>query len=121
MSITAPHVRHAMRAPYERLCKRPFKSFTMGGCYWMQHKGKIIVVREWDKCPTETLTALPVIYDHRFKLTSAPIGVQIRAIRKELWPLFKHQFDTPDIPYQVFLSLPIVVENNMYTWHELDW
>jgi hypothetical protein len=120
--ITTRHVRHGMNAVYERLRETPFKPFTMGGCYWMQqHKGELIVVREWDKCPIQTITTQSMIYDNRFKLASAPMGVQIRPIRKELWPIFKHQFDNPDIPYQVFLSLPITIENTIYTWHEIDW
>lgn len=119
--VTTADVRHGMDAVYARVCETPFKPFTIGGCYWMMHKGEMIIVREWDKCPTLTITKLPVIYDYRFRLTTAPIGVQIRSIRKELWPLFKHQFDTPDIPYQVFLSLPITEEQSMYTGHEIDW
>lgn len=121
IQVTTAHMRHAMNASYQRLCDEPFKPFTMGGCYWMQQKGELIIVREWNKCPTETITSQTFVYDHRFKLTTAPIGGQVRPIRKELWSLFKHQFDTPGIPYQVFLSLPITEENNIYTWHEVEW
>lgn len=120
-SITSSHVRHSMNASYERLCTLPFRPFTMGGCYWMYYKGQLIVVREWDKCPTETVISQPMTYDHRFKLSTLPIGVKIRPMGKELWSLFKHQFETPNIPYQAFLSLPIVEENTIFTWYEIDW
>lgn len=121
VSITTDHVRHAMHAPYERLCATPFKPFTMGGCYWMKYKDGLIIVREWGKCPSETIVSNHILYDHRFKLTSVPVGSRIRPINQELWPLFKYQFHTTEIPYQVFLSLPVISENTTYTWHEIDW
>lgn len=113
--ITAAELRHNMDHPYRLLTLRPFKPFTFGGCYWMERKNIIYVVREWEKCTTEIAHTSSAWYDHRYYLENLPIGSIIRPIGKEYWPHFKKAIANKNIPYEIFLSLPFYITEDKAT------
>jgi tRNA(Ile)-lysidine synthase len=106
--IMAANVRHNMQSLIQKLTASHIKAFTFAGCYWMEHKHKVYVLREWEKCPHECITSTEMTYDHRFHLTSLPIGKTLEPVGKKHWPQIKPLMKESSLPYQVFLSLPIV-------------
>ncbi len=118
LNITTMDVRHNMDSLIQRLTANEFKPFTFAGCYWMEHHNKVYVVREWDKCPHERITCSNITYDHRFNLTSLPIGQTLEPVGKKYWPQIKPLVKGSTLPYQVFLSLPIVIKNDHVIWQD---
>lgn len=108
LNITTANVRHNMDSLIQKLTANEFKPFTFAGCYWMEHHTKMYIVREWDKCPHERITFANMIYDHRFNLTSLAIGKTLEPVGKKYWPHIKPFVGESHLPYQVFLSLPII-------------
>jgi tRNA(Ile)-lysidine synthase len=108
ISITTAHVRHNMQSLIQKLTVPHIKAFTFAGCYWMEHQHKVYVLREWEKCPNVCITSTEMTYDHRFNLTSLPIGKTLEPVGKKHWPQIKPLLKESLLPYQVFLSLPIV-------------
>jgi hypothetical protein len=78
----------------------------------MEHHNKMYVLREWLKCPHECITSTDMTYDHRFNLTPLPIGKTLEPVGKKYWPQIKPLVMGSSLPYQVFLSLPIVTEDD---------
>jgi len=116
INITSQDVRHNMDALYQKLLASPFKAFTFGGCYWMKYQENLYVMREWDKCPTDVISSASHIYDHRFSLTNLPCGETLTSIGKKHWPQVKSSFQSFCLPYQIFLSLPIILKNKKVIW-----
>jgi tRNA(Ile)-lysidine synthase len=116
IDIHAKDVRHDMEAPYNKLCASSCKPFTFGGCYWFEYNNKLYSVREWQECPTEMITHSNMVYDHRFTLTNLPLNEKIIPVGKEHWAKVKLYVKELHLPYQVFLSLPIVIKNNEVVW-----
>ncbi|QOL19780.1 tRNA lysidine(34) synthetase TilS [Candidatus Bodocaedibacter vickermanii] len=116
ITITTANVRHNMDSLTQKLTVNEFKPFTFAGCYWMEHHTKLYVVREWDKCPHERITCSNITYDHRFNLTSLPIGKILEPVGKKYWPQIKPLVSESPLPYQVFLSLPIIVDHDQVIW-----
>lgn len=116
IEITSKNVRHNMNALYHKLLLTPLKPFTFAGCYWMEYQKSLYIMREWDKCPTEVIPAPEHVYDHRFTLTGLPVGETFIPIGKEHWPKIKPIFRSSSLPYQVFLSLPIIIKEDKIIW-----
>lgn len=120
IAITSLDVRHNMNVPYQRLCAQPFKPFTLGGCYWFMYKASICVVREWAACPWETVSAVSLVYDHRFKVVNAPVGDTLEPVGMRHWPAIKQAVNTGDIPYQAYLSLPVFRKGDVIVMADID-
>jgi tRNA(Ile)-lysidine synthase len=112
ITITTANVRHNMESLIQKLTATEIKPFTFAGCYWMEHHNKMYVLREWLKCPHECITSTDMTYDHRFNLTPLPIGKTLEPVGKKYWPQIKPLVMGSSLPYQVFLSLPIVTEDD---------
>ncbi len=74
----------------------------------MVKRDRLYIVREWEKAPTIDITSLNMTYDCRFQLKNAPIGKTMCAVGKQYWPWIKPYVTQTHLPYQVFLSLPVV-------------
>jgi tRNA(Ile)-lysidine synthase len=116
IEVTSKDARHNMNGLYQKLLASPFKAFTFGGCYWMKYQENLYVMREWDKCPTDVISTASHIYDHRFSLTNLPCGETLTSIGKKHWPQVKSSFQSFYLPYQIFLSLPIILKNKKAIW-----
>ena len=117
--LSSADVRHNMDSLCQKLTAEPFKAFTFGGCYWMQHQNLLYIVREWNKCPKMSITAPEMTYDHRFQLTDLPLGKTLEPVSKKYWPLMKSMVHPAPFPYQVFLSLPVIIEDDQIIWQDL--
>jgi len=116
IDISVADTRHNLNAPYINICTPSFKPFTFGGCYWIRHINTICLVREWDKCPQQDITSTQTLYDHRYVLKDLPVGEILQPISKKYWPLLKPIVTKKHLPYQVFLSLPLVLINKEVVW-----
>lgn len=117
--LSSADVRHNMDSLCQKLTAEPFKAFTLGGCYWMQHQNLLYIVREWNKCPKVSITAPDMTYDNRFKLTDLAIEKVLEPVSKKYWPLMKSMVHPTPFPYQVFLSLPVIIEDDKIIWQNL--
>lgn len=118
ITISASNARHNMDSVIQRLTANEFKSFTFAGCYWMAHQNKLYILREWSQCPHEEIPSSKMTYDHRFTFDSLPIGKTLEPIGKKYWPQIKSLVNESHLPYHVFLSLPIITENNLVIWQD---
>lgn len=116
ITITTADVRHNMDSLIQKLTTTTFPPFTFAGCYWMEYHEKVYVVREWDRCPHELITSANMMYDHRFNLEHLPIGKTLEPVGKKHWTQIKSLVNQSSLPYQVFLSLPIVAEHDQVIW-----
>lgn len=119
ITLTTHDIRHNMDSFIQKLMTEPFRAFTFGGCYWMERQEKLYIVREWDKCPQLSITTENATYDNRFQLIDLPFGKTLEPVRKKYWPLIKSMIYPAPFPYQVFLSLPVIVEDAQITWQHL--
>lgn len=108
-NIPAKYIRHQLISPYQELMSPNFTAFTWAGCYWFLHKDKIFICREWEKCPQSILPASG-LYDDRFYLPNL-IGKTLFPISKTMWPSVKKLIQKSNLPYEVFLSLPIALSH----------
>lgn len=119
ITLTTTNVRHNMDSLIQNLTANQFKPFTFAGCYWMEHQNKLYILREWNKCPHERITSTQMTYDYRFTLDFLPIGKTLQPIGKKHWSQIKPWVTKLSFPYQVFLSLPIIAENEYVIWQGL--
>lgn len=119
IALSTQDVRHNMNSFVRKLMTEQFKAFTFGGCYWMKQKQKLYIVREWDKCPKLPIDTESMTYDNRFQLNDLPFGKTLEPVGKKYWPLMKSMVCPAPFPYQVFLSLPVIVEDDQIIWQDL--